>query len=215
MIKKDTSFQTFSHVFMAILTILSIAPFILLIVSSFTDEQTLMLHGYSFFPAKWSLSAYLYLLQKSKAIVRAYGISFLTTFVGTFASIVITTLFAYPLSRKDLPGRKFFSFFLYFTMLFNGGLVPSYIMWTRGFHIQNTLYAYLIPNLLMSAYNVIMMRTYFTSNIPDAVIDAARIDGAREMTILTRVVIPMAKPIISTIILLVGLAYWNNWTNGL
>ena len=129
--------------------------------------------------------------------------------------MALTTLYAYPLSRKELPGRQAFAFFLFFTMLFSGGLVPSYIMWTRTFHISNTIFALLIPNLLMGAFNVIMMRTYFTSNIPDAVIEAARIDGANEFRILRSVVFPMAMPIIATLVVLVGLAYWNDWTNGL
>ena len=141
--------------------------------------------------------------------------SFLVTIVGTLLNLTITTLYAYPLSRRELPGRGAFAFILFFTMLFSGGLVPSYIMWTRTFHIQNTVFALLIPNLLMSAFNVIMMRTYFSSNIPDAVIEAARIDGASEFRILRSVVLPMAVPILATLVVLAGLAYWNDWTNGL
>ena len=130
-------------------------------------------------------------------------------------NLVMTVLIAYPLSRKDLPGRNIFAFYLFFTMLFNGGLVPSYIMWTRTFHIQNTIWALLIPNLMLNAYNVIMMRTYFTQSIPTEIIEAAKIDGAHEGTILVKVILPMAKPIIATIALLVSLAYWNDWMNGL
>ena len=130
-------------------------------------------------------------------------------------NLVMTVLIAYPLSRKDLPGRNIFAFYYFFTMLFNGGLVPSYIMWTRTFHIQNTIWALLIPNLMLNAYNVIMMRTYFTQSIPTEIIEAAKIDGAHEGTILVKVILPMAKPIIATIALLVSLAYWNDWMNGL
>ena len=147
--------------------------------------------------------------------MRAYGISILVTTVGTVMNLTLTVLIAYPLSRKDLPGRNFFAFYLFFTMLFNGGLIPSYIMWTRTFHIQNTIWALLIPNLMLNAYNVIMMRTYFTSSIPVEIIEAAKIDGAHEGTILVKVVLPMAKPIIATVALLVVLAYWNDWMNGL
>ena len=107
------------------------------------------------------------------------------------------------------------AFYLFFTMLFSGGLVPSYIMWSRTFHINNTIFALVVPNLMLGAFNVIMMRTYFTTNIPDAVIEAARIDGAGEIRILYRIVLPMAMPILATIGLLVGLAYWNDWQNGL
>ena len=119
------------------------------------------------------------------------------------------------MSRRDLPGKTLIAFILFFTMLFNGGLVPSYIMWTQMFHIKNTFWALLVPNLMMNAFNVIMMRTYFTSNIPMELIDAAKIDGSGEYGILVRIILPMAKPILSTLALLVGLGYWNDWLNGL
>ena len=137
------------------------------------------------------------------------------TLLGTVLNLMLTTLFAYPLSRKDLPGKTVISFILFFTMLFNVGLVPSYIMWTQLFHIKNTFWALLVPNLMMGAFNVIMMRTYFASNIPTELIDAAKIDGSGEYGILARIILPMAKPILSTLALLVGLGYWNDWLNGL
>lgn len=215
MVQKGKSFQIFAHIVLIAIVVCCLAPFILLLISSFTEEESLIVNGYSFFPKKLSTYAYEYLLSGSGAMLRSYGISAIVTFVGTFANLLITTLYAYPLSRKELPGRNFFAFFLFSTMLFNGGLVPSYIMWTRTFHIQNTIFALLIPNLLLSAFNVIMMRTYFTTNVPDAVIEAARIDGANEFKILFGIVLPMALPILATIGLLVGLSYWNDWTNGL
>ena len=114
-----------------------------------------------------------------------------------------------------MPGRNVFSFFIFFTMLFNGGLVPTYIMWTQVFHIKNTLFALIVPGLLMNAFNVIMMRTYLTTNIPEEVIEAAKADGAGEFRILLQIVVPMAKPILATLTLLIGLGYWNDWLNGL
>lgn len=215
MVEKGKAFRIFSNVLMILIGICSIAPFLLLIMSSVTDEQSLVSIGYSFFPKEYSLYAYKYLLADSTSMVRAYGISILVTAVGTVANLLLTTLYAYPLSRKDLPGRNIFAFYLFFTMLFSGGLVPSYIMWSRTFHINNTIFALIVPNLMLGAFNVIMMRTYFTTNIPDAVIEAARIDGAGEIRILYRIVLPMAMPIMATIGLLVGLAYWNDWQNGL
>lgn len=200
---------------MILITLFCLLPFLLLIVSSFTDEATLIRDGYSFFPQKLSLNAYRYLLVDSTAIVRGYLISITVTVIGTIANLLITVMFAYPLSRRDLPMRNFFAFFLFFTMLFNGGLVPTYMMWTQTFHIKNTLFALLIPGLLMSAFNVIMMRTYINSNIPDAVIEAARIDGAGEFRLLLQIVLPMSLPIVATLALLAGLAYWNDWLNGL
>ena len=215
MVDKGKTFQVAANLIMIVLTLFCLLPFLLLIISSITQENALVRNGYSFFPEQIDFAAYKYLLVDSTSIVRGYILSAFVTVTGTVANLAVTTLFAYPLSRRDLPGRAFISFFLFVTMLFNGGLVPSYIMWTQTFHIRNTLVALLVPNLLMGAFNVIMMRTYFTANIPDAVIEAARIDGANEFRILYGIVLPMALPIIATIGLLVGLAYWNDWMNGL
>jgi putative aldouronate transport system permease protein len=215
MVEKRTGFQIMANVILLVLAIFCLIPFILLIISSFTDELTLIRDGYSFFPKKLSIDAYKYLLVDSTNILKGYTISIGVTIVGTLANVLLTVLFAYPLSRKDLPGRQVFSFFIFFTMLFNGGLVPSYIMWTQTFHIKNTWWAYIIPGLMMSAFYIIMMRTYFTSNIPEAVIEAANMDGAAELQILAKIVLPMSIPIVATVTLLVGLAYWNDWINGL
>ena len=127
----------------------------------------------------------------------------------------MTVMMAYPLSRKEFFGRNVCAFFVFFTMLFNGGLVPTYIMYTRYLHIKNTIWALLIPSLLISAFYVIMMRTYFTTNVPEAVVEAARIDGAGEWRILFTIVLPMSLPMIATMALLIGLGYWNDWKNGL
>lgn len=215
MVGSSKVFQVFVHVIMILLALFCLLPFLLLIVSSVTAESTLIQNGYSFFTTDLDFAAYEYLLLDSTSIVRGYGISAITTVVGTVLNLAVTTLFAYALSRKDLPGRTFISFFLFFTMLFNGGLVPSYMMWTQLFHIKNSFAALVVPNLMMGAFYVIMMRTYFNTNIPDAVIEAGRIDGAGEIRILLRLVLPMSLPILATIALLVGLAYWNDWLNGL
>ncbi len=213
--KRDRLFQITANTVLILLTLSCILPFMLLIISSFTDEYALLRDGYSFFPKKLSFAAYQYLLLDSDVIFRGYIISVGVTVIGTLINVFLTTLFAYPLSRKDLPGRRFFSFFIYVTMLFNGGLVPTYIMWTQTFKIRNTWFAYIVPGLMMSTFFIIMMRTYFTTNIPDTVIEAARIDGAKEFRILFKVVFPMAVPIMATVTLLVGIRYWNDWMNGL
>ena len=215
MVNKDRGFQFAANAIMMLIALCAVIPFILLFMSSITDEAVLLTNGYSFFPAKISFYAYEYLFKDTGSLLNAYRISFLVTALGTAGSLLLTVLFAYPLSCRTLPGRGLFSFFLFFTMLFNGGLVPSYIMWTQTFHIRNTIWALMIPDLLLGAFNVIMMRTYFTTNIPDSVIEAARIEGANEFRILGEVVLPMALPITATVGILVGLNYWNNWTNGL
>lgn len=215
MYKKEKTFQVIANLILLLVTICCVAPFFLMLAASFTSESVLATNGYSFIPKEFDLSAYIYLFKSSNVLFKAYGVSFSVTIIGTIINLLMTILLAYPLSRKDLPGRNIFAFYLFFTMLFNGGLIPTYIMWTRTFHIQNSYAALLIPSLLLNAYNVIMMRTFFSSNVPDEVLEAAKIDGAGEGTILLKVVMPMAKPIIATVAMLVGLAYWNDWMNGL
>ena len=215
MVEKGHKFQIAAHILMIILSVLCLFPFLLLIMSSVTDEQALIRDGYSIFPSMFSLDAYKYIFRNAATIFRAYGTTIMVTVIGTVANLVLTTLLAYPLSRKDLPHRNVWSFIVFFTMLFNGGLVPSYIMWTQYFHIKNTYAALIVPALMMGAFYVIMMRTNLSQNIPEEVLEAARIDGAGEWKILIKVVLPMSLPIIATLMLLVGLAYWNDWMNGL
>ena len=172
-------------------------------------------NGYSFFPKKFSLGAYKYIIQSGEKILRAYAVSIGVTAVGTIVNILLSALLAYPLTVKNMPGRKFLMFYVFFTMLFNGGIVPSYIMWTGTFHIKDTIVAQLLPNLLMSAWNVMMIRTYFQNSIPDSLYEAARIDGASEFRIFFSMVLPFGKPILVTMGTFAGLAYWNDWTNGL
>ena len=215
MVENGKKFQVTVNIIMTLISVLCIAPFVLLIASSVTDDSTLIREGYNFWPGKFSLEAYRYIFTQSKTMIRGYFISIGTTVVGTVINLTLTTLLAYPLARKDMPLRNLFAFLIFFTMLFNGGLVPSYMMWTQIFHIKNTYVALLVPNLLLSAFNVIMMRTNIAANIPFEVIEAAKIEGCSEWKILYKVVVPMSVPILATLAILVGLRYWNDWTNGL
>lgn len=213
--KKISTYDISTNIIMTIWTILIILPFLLLFMSSITDENTLIANGYSFFPKKFSLGAYKYIIQSGEKILRAYAVSIGVTAVGTIVNILLSALLAYPLTVKNMPGRKFLMFYVFFTVLFNGGIVPSYIMWTGTFHIKDTIAAQLLPNLLMSAWNVMMIRTYFQNSIPDSLYEAARIDGASEFHIFFSMVLPLGKPILVTMGTFAGLAYWNDWTNGL
>ena len=215
MVEKNKGFQVGANIVMVILSLCCIFPFVLLIISSLTDETELIRNGYSLFPSKFSLDSYLYMFKSSNKIISAYGITILSTVVGTSCGLTMTILMAYPLSRRDLPGRNVMAFYVFFTMLFSGGLVPTYIMYTRYLKVSNTIWALIIPALMVNAFYVIMMRTYFTTNIPEAVIEAARIDGAGEFRILGTIVLPMSVPMIATMTLLIGLSYWNDWKNGL
>lgn len=186
-----------------------------MLAASVTEEQALVREGYKFWPSAFSFDTYKYLWAKRETIFRAYIISILVTFAGTAVNVIITSLFGYPLSRKDFKWRNVFAFVVFFTMLFNGGMTASYIIWTRTFHIKDTIWALLLPNYLMGGMNVLMVRNYYTASIPDSILEAARIDGATEMQIYTKVLVPLSKPVMITIALFAGIAYWNDWTNGL
>ena len=204
-----------ANVVLFIMTLLCILPLILLVVSSFTAEEVLVQNGYSFFPAKWGLDAYAYLWKTRATLLQAYKMTFIVTTIGVVSSLTVTTLFAYGLSKKTLPGRSIFAFMVFFSMLFNGGLVPSYLMWTQTFHIKDTIFALLLPNLLMNGFTVIVMRSFFQTSIPEELLEAAKLDGAGEWRILGQIVLPLSKPILTTVTLLSGLGYWNDWLNGL
>lgn len=215
MVSRNRTGQVILNIVFILLVIAAVAPFLLLLSSSLTEEATLVREGYNFFPKSFSLESYIYLFKSSTKILRGYGITVLVTLVGTTLSVLFTVMFAYPLSRKELPHRYLAAFFVFFTMLFNGGLIPSYMMWTQTFHVKNTLWALIFPGLLMNGFYIIMMRSFFSSSIPDALVEAARIDGCGEYGILFKIVMPLSKPMLATISLMVGLGYWNDWVNSL
>lgn len=215
MVKRDKVFQAIDHIILFLVAAFCILPLILLFSSSLSNETAVLHEGYNILPRKLDLTAYQYIVNGSNGIMRSYGISAVVTFMGTIGNLFITILYAYPISRKDLKGRTFFSFILFFSILFNGGLIPTYMMWTNTFHIKNTYLAYLLPNLLMNGFYVIMARNFFASNIPFELLESAKIDGAGEVRILKDIVVPMSKPILATLGLFVSLNYWNDWQNGL
>ena len=160
MVVKKRGYQLGVNLVMALLALACVFPFLLLVASSFTDENALITGGYALIPKAFSLASYEYLLTSAAKIVRGYGITIFITVVGTTISILLTVLMGYPLSRRELPGRNGIAFFIFFTMLFNGGIVPQYMLWSNFFHIKNTIFALLVPNLLMGAFYIIMMRSY-------------------------------------------------------
>ena len=216
---KSTSDKIYQGVILAILIILALCavmPFILLLSSSFTEEATLMREGYSFLPQKFSAYAYTYMFQSNAAkILRSYGITFFITIVGTGASLLIAPMLGWVLSRKDYKRANKLTFMVFFTMLFNGGVVPTYIMYTQVFHMKNSIWALIIPGLLFNGFYIILYKNNFASNIHPALVEAAKIDGAGELFIYFRIVLPLSLPILATVGLMVGLGYWNDWTNGL
>lgn len=211
----EIAFRRFAFIAMTLVSLGMLMPFVLMISASFTEEKSLILHGYRFVPGELSLDAYVYLINQYRIILRAYGVSIFVTAVGTAASLVMTTMLAYPMSRRDFKYRNALAFIAFFTMLFNGGIVPSYIMWSRIFGITDTYWALILPNLLMPAFHVLLVRNYYQSSVPHDLIEAAQIDGANEFRIFFRIMLPMSIPVIATIGLFTGLAYWNDWINAL
>ena len=213
--KDQKIFNLISHTVMILVTVMAVLPFVLVFLSSVTEENTLVLNGYSFFPEKFSLYAYEYIVMKGKKIFRAYAVTLFVTVVGTSINVMISAMLAYPLSLKDLPGKRIFTFYVVFTLLFNGGLVPTYLMYTSAFNVKNTIFALIVPNLLMHTMNVLLMRTYYSTSIPAELFEASEIDGASQFKIFGSIILPLGKPIAVTMALFSGLSYWNDWTNGL
>ncbi len=193
-----------------IMALMCILPLILVISISLTSEAGIVNHGYTFFPSEFSLDAYKYIWNVKDSIISAYKITILTTVMGTLISVLVISLYAYALSRPNLIGKKFFTFYVFFTMLFSGGLVSWYMICTQLLHIQNTIWALILP-YTMNAWYVIILRTFYNTSVPEAMIESARMDGAGEILIFFKMVIPIAVPGIATIALFQTLTYWNDW----
>ncbi|MEG1925377.1 MAG: carbohydrate ABC transporter permease [Ruthenibacterium sp.] len=212
---EEKRFKSIASAILGILVVLTLLPIVLIVIASFTDEHALIANGYSFLPEKLSIDAYYYMIKQGVTIFRAYGVSILATAIGLFSSVLITTMLAYPMARRTFKYRNILAFFVFFTMLFSGGIVSSYIMWSNLFHIKNTIWALIIPNYLVSAFNVFLVRNYYTNSIPEAILEAAQIDGVGELATFIRIVLPLSVPTVATISLFTGLVYWNDWVNGL
>lgn len=191
----------------------TVFPLLLVLSSSFASQDAIDIYGYSIIPKELSLAGYEYILENIGQIARAYGVTVCCTVFGTVYGVVISFMYAYVLSRPQFPWKKFFTFLAFFTMLFSGGMLGNYIVVTTVYHLQDTIFAMILP-LGVSAMNIIIMRTYLTSNIPNEVIESAYIDGATEFRCLFSIIIPMAVPVIATIGLFVAVGYWNDWMQG-
>lgn len=213
--KQEKAFGIAAHIVMIILSVLAVIPFWLLVASSFMEESAVTRKGYQFWPTEFSLAAYQYIFAEFGQIGRAYGITILVTVIGTTLAIVMVTMFAYGLIQKDVPGVKVIFILILITMLFSGGIVPTYYVYNNVLHVKNTIWGLVLPNLLMNGFTVILVKNYFENSIPRELLEAAEVDGANHFLIVFRLVMPLAKPILATVGLLTGVAYWNDWTNGL
>ena len=198
------------HLILIAFCLLCIVPFIFVVIISFTSQESIRSIGYSFTPTSYSLEAYNYVLKLGDQLWRSYFNSFFITVFGTFLTMLMTILYSYALFRKDFKFRGFFTFWAFFTMLFGGGLAPTYVVCKTVLGLSDSYAAIIVP-MLLNPFNIIVMRTFFQSSIPEELIDAASIDGAGEYTTLFRIIIPISKPGIATVGLLSALAYWNEW----
>jgi len=202
------------HIILLIGALLCLIPFWLILTVSLTNQTALTIGGYRFWPQQFDFTAYRYLLQDAAPIIQAYGVSITVTATGVLISLFMTSALAYTLSRADFPYRYVLSFVVFFTLLFNGGLLPWYLVYTRLLTVQDTLMALILPGLL-SGFNVLIVRTFFSNNIPPSLIDSAQIDGASEYRTYFSIILPLSLPVLATIGLFVTVAYWNEWFTSL
>lgn len=207
--KKEKTVNILITLLFFILAMCCVVPVLYILAASFSDEILLSQQGYSLLPRGFSLEAFRYILKTPKAILNAYGVTIFVTVVGTFFSLLFTSMFAYVLARKDFRLGRVFSFMVFFAMLFNGGLVATYIMMVRYYHVKDTLLALIIPYIIMP-WHVFLMKG-FLADIPMSLIEAAKIDGAGEIKTFFRIVLPISKPAMATVGLFIAFTYWNDW----
>jgi putative aldouronate transport system permease protein len=200
--------------FFVMASLACLIPFWLILMVSMTGQNALTRYGYSFWPAQFDFVAYRFLLHDAEPILRSFGVSILVTAIGTFACLFVTSSLAFSLSRKEFPLRRFLSLYVLVTMLFGGGLLPWYLVYTKLLHVQNTLLALIIPGLL-SGFNVFVMRTFFATSIPPSVVDSAQMDGAGDFRTYFSIVLPLSLPVLATIGLFSIVGYWNDWFTSL
>jgi len=196
-----------------IIALLCLVPFLMILAGSFSSEEAITKYGFNLIPQDFSLDAYKTVFKDPMVVVRAYATTICLTLAGTAIGLLLQTMTAYVLARKDFEWRNYFSFFFYFTTLFSGGLVPYYILMSQTLNLKDNYLALLLP-LLFSVYNLLIMKSYIIA-IPESLIDAAKIDGCGEVRTLFQVVVPLIKPALATVGLFIALAYWNDWYNAM
>lgn len=212
MIEKKSSRYIQKIVFNGVFIFLAAAcvfPLLLIVSAAFTEETSLAVEGYKLWPSKFSLDAFSYILQSPKQILMSYGVTIFVTVVGTIGGLLTTSMLAYVIARKDFKLSRVLSFLVFFTLLFNGGMVPSYIMISKYYHLKDTIWALILPYIVIP-WHVFLMKGFF-ADIPMSLVEAAKMDGASEMRVFFKIIIPVSKPAFATIGLLTAFTYWNDW----
>lgn len=205
--------QLVLNLFFIIVCLAYVLPMLLLVSISISSENSIREFGYNILPKVIDMAAYRQIFKNPQMLLNAYKVTIIYTVITTLLAIVVMGMMAYPLSRKNCKFRNFVSFYIFFTMLFNGGLAPTYIIISKYMHLNNTIWVYIFP-ALVNAWNIIIIRTYFQGLPPDLV-EAAKIDGASEIFILFKIIFPLSTPVFATIGFNVALAKWNDWNTAL
>jgi putative aldouronate transport system permease protein len=207
-IKKSTNI--YFNIFFILLAVTCILPIVFIFSISITDEQSIQQYGYQIIPKHLSNAAYMFLWNEKNVIFRATFISIFVTVAGTLISVILTTLMGYVLSRNTYKLKGFLTWVVFIPMIFNGGMLSGYVVNANILHLRDTVWALILP-LAVSSFNVVICKTFFRTTIPDSLIESAKIDGARQLTIFSKIVLPLSKPIIATISLFGAFGYWNDW----
>ncbi|MNZ53315.1 Trehalose transport system permease protein SugB [compost metagenome] len=203
-------FRLIAYIVIICTTIACLFPFLLILSASFTQNEAIIKDGYKFIPSVFSTEGYETVFRFPQQVLKAYSVTIMTTVIGTATGLFLMTMAGYVLQRKDFKYRNFFSFFIYFTTLFGGGLVPWYILLTKYLKLTDTYTVLIFPGL-MTPFLIILMKNFIRSAVPDEVIESAKIDGANDFTIYSRIVLHLSMPGIATVGLFLALHYWNDW----
>lgn len=201
------------NLFLILFCVICLVPMLLTISVSFTDSTAIQTHGYQLIPSKFSLLAYTYILKNPQQLLAGYKNSLTITIIGTILNLLVTALVAYPLSRRDFIYRNIISFFIFFTMIFSGGMVPFYILIVRYLHWKNMLISLIVP-VIAAPFNIFLLRVFF-QDIPPSLIEAAKIDGASDMLTFWKIILPLSKAAMATVGLIIALGYWNEAINAM
>ena len=212
--KKKGLGQYILALILGLYTLFCLMPILLVIITAFSDDKTIASKGYSYFPDKWSLEGFKYVFKYGRQLFTSYGVTIFITIVGTFFGLFIMSMFAFALSRRDFMFRKFLSMYILIPMLFPAGQLANYLVYTNSYKLKDSLLLLIIP-LSVSTMNIIILRTYIQTSIPDELMDSARIDGAGEDRTFFQIVAPLMKPVLASVGFMMATAYWNDWQNAL
>lgn len=209
---------TFGQIILGLLlllyTLFCFLPVLLVVITAFTDDKTINTEGFSFFPKKWSMDGMNAVLKYGKQLGVSYGVTIFITLAGVVLGLFVMSMFAYSISRKDFGLKRFFNVFLIIPMLFSGGQLSSYLIFTQNYHLKNTFWILILP-LCVTTMNVIILRTYVANSIPDELMEAAKIDGAGEYRTFFQIAFPLMKPSLAAVGFMMATTYWNDWQNAL